>query len=578
MQATLDDGARASSASTLNETVTGPVPFRLQRPCLLRPTRRAAIRSRPTSGTPRSTNCCPAGAKAAGKPTKVTFTVVDKPQSMRFEEIVIEGAGRLVKGTIELDDKGEIMLANFPTFQLSDGDKATLQGRPRTGRHLKVTMRGDVFDGRGFVKSNTSAGPVVGAKIKQSDARPRPRRQDRRRRRLSTARRCAAWNCGCRAAPASVRTFGLNAKLGRDAALIGDLRGRIRAAARSCTSRATTPARCCVSPTPIRASSAGRCGSRSIRRTPTSTPQEGDAQRARLRGARRGRARTRRVSGERPDRTDAAGDRFGSFARMRVDFTRSPGKLAVRDGVVWGRRSARPSTARSTTRTTTCACAAPSCRSTRSTTCSARFPIVGIFLGGGRTRACSASPTRWSARRASRCCASTRSRRVRARPPAQDVRIPQRRHRRPQRGPAVFVFADPLELSARRSARPVQTGFSSTCLLRPSESLITPSGVRSLRRQDHLLVGHGRIVDPQSAALDLPARFAVRGDESRIHERRRARRGPSRSRRAAPRRSAGSRPARLPRRSCARCPRPVRRPRGHAAARSPRSPAPSWPR
>ena len=58
---------------------------------------------------------------------------------------------------IELDGNGDIVLANFPSFALSDGDKATLKRRPRADGTLRVTMRGDVFDGRGFIKS-TMAG------------------------------------------------------------------------------------------------------------------------------------------------------------------------------------------------------------------------------------------------------------------------------------------------------------------------------------------------------------------------------------------------------------------------------------
>src|SRR5256714_15683695 len=76
---------------------------------------------------------------------------------MRFEDIVINGTGTLVKGMIELDASGEIALASFPSFALSDGDKATLRADRAPDGTLKVTMRGELFDGRGFIKSATSA-------------------------------------------------------------------------------------------------------------------------------------------------------------------------------------------------------------------------------------------------------------------------------------------------------------------------------------------------------------------------------------------------------------------------------------
>ena len=45
------------------------------------------------------------------------------------------------------------MSANFPTYAPSDGDKTTLKAERNADGVVKVTMRGDVFDGRGFLKS-----------------------------------------------------------------------------------------------------------------------------------------------------------------------------------------------------------------------------------------------------------------------------------------------------------------------------------------------------------------------------------------------------------------------------------------
>src|SRR5260370_18191886 len=103
------------------------------------------------------TEVLPGWWKTAGKATRGTFKVVDKAQVMGFDDIVIEGSGTLVKGTIELDANGEIQLASFPSFALSDGDKATLRADRSADGTLKVTMRGELFDGRGFLKSATSS-------------------------------------------------------------------------------------------------------------------------------------------------------------------------------------------------------------------------------------------------------------------------------------------------------------------------------------------------------------------------------------------------------------------------------------
>ena len=89
-----------------------------------------------------------------------------------------------------------------------------------------------------------------------------------------------------------------------------------------------------------------------------------------------------------------------------------------------------------------------------------QIPVVGLFMGGTR-RVCSASPTKWSAGRAIRCCASTRSRRWR-----RDCCARCSNFRPTATAPQPTTLA---KLSR-------QTGLSRTWRLRPSESFITPSG------------------------------------------------------------------------------------------------------
>ena len=126
---------------------------------------------------------------------------------------------------------------------------------------------------------------------------------------------------------------------------------------------------------------------------------------------------------------------------------------------------------------------------------------------------------------------------------------------------------------------PDQTGFSSTWRFRPSESLITPSGVRCSGVSIIFSSVTVASLTLQPAALDLPARLAVRRDQAGFARRRRARRArpPARARQS---RRVGKRfgeRAFLEGRA-ARFRRPPRPPRGRAAARSPRSRAPSSPR
>ena len=110
-------------------------------------------------------NILPGWVKLPGKSSRAVFNVVQKPQSTRFEDIVIDGGGVSIKGSLEVDQNGDLMNANFPTYSPSEGDKTSLRADRGSDGVVKVTMRGDVFDGRGFLKSAIS-GKEADAKSK----------------------------------------------------------------------------------------------------------------------------------------------------------------------------------------------------------------------------------------------------------------------------------------------------------------------------------------------------------------------------------------------------------------------------
>jgi hypothetical protein len=95
----------------------------------------------------------PGWVKLPGKASKATFNLVPQLRSTRFEDIVIEGGGVSIKGSLEVDQNGDLITANFPIYSPSDGDKASLWAERGGDGVLKVTMRGDVFDGRGLLAS-----------------------------------------------------------------------------------------------------------------------------------------------------------------------------------------------------------------------------------------------------------------------------------------------------------------------------------------------------------------------------------------------------------------------------------------
>src|SRR5262249_34035718 len=98
----------------------------------------------------------PGWTKAAGRSARATFTMVSRAPNTRFEDMVIEAPGTAVKGALELDAAGNVLTASFPVFALSDGDKLTLKADRTPEGVLRVAVRGDVYDGRNFVKSTMS--------------------------------------------------------------------------------------------------------------------------------------------------------------------------------------------------------------------------------------------------------------------------------------------------------------------------------------------------------------------------------------------------------------------------------------
>jgi hypothetical protein len=153
--ATLDDASRARLGLDLGPAVSGMLPIKLVGKIAGGDhDSRMGIEADLTEL--KLDNVLPGWVKLPGKSTRATFNVVPKAQSTRFEDIVIDGGGVSIKGSLEVDQNGDLINANFPTYSPSDGDKATLKAERGPEGALKVTMRGDVFDGRGFLKSAIS--------------------------------------------------------------------------------------------------------------------------------------------------------------------------------------------------------------------------------------------------------------------------------------------------------------------------------------------------------------------------------------------------------------------------------------
>jgi hypothetical protein len=379
IQATLDDAGRARLGLGMADVLSGPVPFKLLGR-VSSTDRESRYQIEADLRDSKISELLPGWWKAAGKATKVSFTAIDKPQIMRFDDIVIEGPGTLVKGMIELDANNEIVIASFPTFALSDGDKATLRADRAPDGTLKVTMRGELFDGRGFIKSTTSSSSGDRAKPSSRDFDLDVK--------LGTV---TGYNVEAlrgvelrlQRRNGHVRTFGMIAKFSTSAALMGDL--RTYPGGRRVIYLESNDAGALLRFTDVYSRVVG--GQMWAAMDPPTTdqlPQEGVIN---LRDfSIRGESTLERIAannGGDPNRS--ATQSFGAgvtFTRMRAEFTRSPGKLAVRDGVVWG-----PAMGATIEGTLDYARDNVGMRGTfvpayALNNLLARVPIVGLFMGG----------------------------------------------------------------------------------------------------------------------------------------------------------------------------------------------------
>ena len=268
----------------------------------------------------------PGWVKPAGKSARLVATVTKGPKSVRFDDLAITSPGVSVKGSVEVDNSGELISANFPVFALSDGDKVSVKADRGNDGALHVVMRGDVFDGRNFVKSSL-AGHTVEKKHKQADLDLDVKLgivaghngETLRGVDLKLARRNG-----------HIRSFTLAAKIGRDAPLIGDLRLRSRDN-HQVLFLETDDAGALFRFTDMYPRMYG--GKMWVAMDPPTqdqAPQVGHLYISNF--VVRGEQALQRVINDAP-----GGQRNAvEFTELHSDFTRFPGRMAVRDGVVRG--------------------------------------------------------------------------------------------------------------------------------------------------------------------------------------------------------------------------------------------------
>src|SRR5450631_138789 len=324
LQATLDDASRARLGFDLGPAVSGAIPIKLIGK-IGGDTSRMGIDADLTAL--KLDNILPGWVKSPGRSSRAVFNVVQKQQSTRLEDIVVDGGGVSIKGSIEVDQNGDLVNANFPTYSPSDGDKTSLKAERGTDGVVKVTMRGDVFDGRGFLKSAISG--------KEADPKSKTRNidfdVDLKLGAVAGFSGEALRSVDCKMSRRNgvIRNFALSGKLGRDTLLTAELRGR--AQGREVIYLETSDAGAFFRFTDTYSKMVG--GQLQLAMDPPTVEPS----------AKDGLINVRdfSVKGEDSLERAASGGQPGAsngvaFSRVRAEFTRQNGQLSIREGVVKG--------------------------------------------------------------------------------------------------------------------------------------------------------------------------------------------------------------------------------------------------
>ena len=323
LQATLDEASRARFGFDMGPAVSGQIPIKLIGK--IGGDTRVGVEADLTAL--KLDNILPGWVKLPGKSTRATFNVVQRQQSTRLEDIVIEGGGVSIKGSIEVDQNGDLISVNFPSYSPSEGDKTSLRAERGSDGILKVTMRGDVFDGRGFLKSTISG--------RDSDSKAKSKNIDFD---VDVKLGAVAGYFGeaLRSVDArmsrrngAIKSLTFSSKLGRDTPVTADLRGR--AQGHEVIYLETNDAGAFLRFTDMYSKVVG--GQLQLAVDPPAAEP----------AAKEGLLNVRdfAVKGESAIDRLAAGGSTGAqagigFSRLRAEFTRQNGQLSIREGVLKG--------------------------------------------------------------------------------------------------------------------------------------------------------------------------------------------------------------------------------------------------
>jgi hypothetical protein len=330
--ATLDEAARNRFGIELSQWLTGNVAVRVQGTTNDKETRLQVDADLTQASI---SELVPGWNKPVGRPARAVYRMIDRDGHLKLEDISVTGSGVNLRGSVELDGDSNLVAANFTTFQLSEGDRATLTVE-RNESALRITVRGSVLDARGLLRS-LSDNPVASNRKKE---KPRDADLDVRLGAATGHNGEVIRNLELRAVRRNgeLRSFALLGRIGRDSSIVGELRARDggRQVAYITAGDAGALFRFADYYSKIQGGEIWI-----VLDTPTleNGPQEGTVSVRNFTIA--GEPALDRLQSTAPtesERTQRVQPRSGPvpFIRMRIDFTRTPGRFTIREALIFG--------------------------------------------------------------------------------------------------------------------------------------------------------------------------------------------------------------------------------------------------
>jgi hypothetical protein len=324
----LDDAARARQGWLVGAGVTGPIAAKFAAHLAQSEAQRAQVEVDLTRAA--IDGLLPGYIKPAGRPAKASFTIAANGEGARLDQFSFDGGGGVsVAGAIDLDSSGAVASGRFSQVRLSPGDDMKIE-LDQSKDVTKLVIRANALDARPFLRKATGAD--AGA---ARDNATRDLDLDLKATVLTGANRQAVSNAELRYVGHGVtmRQFSLRGRIGR-AAITGQL-GRPANGSAPVLSITTTEGGAALSFLDLYRRMEGG-----------NLVMAGQLQDGRIDGyiqvqdfVVRDEPSLRRLVSASPQQ-DGANARIDAtavnFTRLQVNFSRSPTRLDLRDGVIYG--------------------------------------------------------------------------------------------------------------------------------------------------------------------------------------------------------------------------------------------------